>query len=176
LVALVIADWLGVDRVAIGQALRTFAGIGRRFEVLGEIGGITVVDDYAHHPTKIRAALSGAQARYPGRPVWAVWQPHTYSRTSALWGDYVISFGQADHVIVLDVYPARETEELGVNPAALVTEMVHADARYVPDLEGAVAHLCSHVEPDAVVITLSAGDGNLVGVRLLAQLAERQGV
>jgi UDP-N-acetylmuramate--alanine ligase len=175
LVALVIAEWLGVDRVVIGQALRTFAGIGRRFEVLGEVGGITIVDDYAHHPTKIEAVLSAARARYPGRPIWAVWQPHTYSRTRALWGDYVTCFGQADHVIVLDVYPARETETLGIDPAALATEMPHADARHIPGLKAAVAHQRSHIEPDAVVLTLNAGDGNLVAVRLLAQLAELQG-
>jgi UDP-N-acetylmuramate--alanine ligase len=175
LVALVIADWLGVDRTAICQALRTFSGIGRRFEVLGTMGGITIVDDYAHHPTKIEAALSAAQTRYPGRSVWAVFQPHTYSRTRALWGEYVECFGQADHVIVLDVYPARETEPLGVDPAALAAQMVHADARYIPDFEAAVAYLRSHVEPDAVVLTLSAGDGNQVALRLLAQLAELQG-
>lgn len=175
LVALVIADWLGVDRAAIGQALRTFAGMGRRFEVLGDVGGVTVVDDYAHHPTKIRAVLSAAQARYPGRPVWAVWQPHTYSRTRALWGDYATCFEKADHVVVLDVYAARETETLGVDPAALANEMVHGDARHIPDLEAAATYVRSHVEPDAVVLTLSAGDGNLVGVRLLTQLAELQG-
>jgi len=175
LVALAIADWLGVDRVVIAQALRTFSGIGRRFQVLGEVGRITIIDDYAHHPTKIEAVLAAARARYPGRPVWAVWQPHTYSRTRALWGEYVTCFKQADHVIVLDVYPARETEPLGVDPAALAAEMVHADVRHIPDLEAAVAYLRSRVDPDAVVLTLSAGDGNLVAVCLLAQLAELQG-
>jgi UDP-N-acetylmuramate--alanine ligase len=175
LVALVIADWLGVDRVEIGQALRTFAGIARRFEVLGTAGGITVVDDYAHHPTKIEAVLSAARARYPGRPLWAVWQPHTYSRTRALWRDYLRCFDQADHVIVLDVYSARETDTLGIDPAVLATEMMHADAQPIPELEVAADYLRAHVEPDAVVLTLNAGDGNLVAVRLLAQLAERQG-
>jgi UDP-N-acetylmuramate--alanine ligase len=175
LVALTIADWLGVDRVVIGQALRTFAGIGRRFEVLGEVDGITVVDDYAHHPTKIEAVLSAARTRYPGRPLWAVWQPHTYSRTRALWGAYVKCFGQADHVIVLDVYPARERETLGVDPAKLATEIAHTDVRDISGLTAAVAYLRSHLEPDAVVLTLNAGDANLVAVRLLAQLAEPQG-
>jgi UDP-N-acetylmuramate--alanine ligase len=174
LVALAIADWLGVDREVICQALRTFPGIGRRFEVLGRAGEVVIVDDYAHHPTKIEAALSAARTRYPGRPIWAVFQPHTYSRTKALWGAFVECLGQADHVIVLDVYPARETDSLGVDPAALAAQIVCADARYVPDSQAAVTYLRSHVEPNAVVLALSAGDGNQVAVRLLAQLAEPQ--
>jgi len=174
LVALAIADWLGMDRGTICQALRTFSGIGRRFQVLGRVGEMVVVDDYAHHPTKIRAALSAARAHFPERPVWAVFQPHTYSRTRALWGEFVECLGQADHVIVLDVYPARETDTLGVDPAALAAQITRADARYVRDLHAAVAYLRSHVEPNAVVLSLSAGDGNQVAVRLLEQLAELQ--
>lgn len=175
LVALAIADWLGVARGTICQALRTFPGIGRRFEVLGRAGEVVVVDDYAHHPTKIRAALAAARARYPERPIWAVFQPHTYSRTRALWGEFVECLGQADHVIVLDVYPARETDSLGVDPDALAAQIARADARYIRDLKAAVAYLRSHVEPNAVVLSLSAGDGNQVAVRLLEQLAEPQG-
>jgi len=174
LVALAIADWLGMDRGTICQALRTFSGIGRRFQVLGRAGEMVVVDDYAHHPTKIRAALSAARAHYPERPVWAVFQPHTYSRTRALWAEFVECLGQADHVIVLDVYPARETDTLGVDPAALAAQITRADARYIRDLCAAVAYLRSHVEPNAVVLSLSAGDGNQVAVRLLEQLAELQ--
>ncbi|MFL7810989.1 MAG: UDP-N-acetylmuramate--L-alanine ligase, partial [Anaerolineae bacterium] len=174
LVAVAIADWLGMERGTVCSALRTFTGIGRRFQVLGKVGEMVVVDDYAHHPTKIRAALSAARAHFPERPVWAVFQPHTYSRTRALWGEFVECLGQADHVIVLDVYPARETDTLGVDPAALAAQITRADARYVRDLHAAVAYLRSHVEPNAVVLSLSAGDGNQVAVRLLEQLAELQ--
>jgi UDP-N-acetylmuramate--alanine ligase len=174
LVALAIADWLGVDRETVCQALRTFSGIERRFEVLGRGGGVVVVDDYAHHPTKIRAALSAARARYPERPIWAVFQPHTYSRTRALWEEFVECLGQADHVIVLDVYAARETDSLGIDPAALAAQITCTDARYVGDLDAAVDYLRSHVEPNAVVLSLSAGDGNQVVVRLLEQLPEPQ--
>ncbi|MBN1640573.1 MAG: UDP-N-acetylmuramate--L-alanine ligase [Anaerolineae bacterium] len=173
LVALAIADWLGVERAAIVRALGTYAGVGRRFEVLGEAHGVAVVDDYAHHPDKIVAALSAAQVRYPGRPVWAVWEPHTYSRTRALWDEFVSCFGGATHVIVLDVYPARETDAMGVDAARLARAIAHPDAQHVSGFDAAVEHLLAHVEPNAVVVTLSAGDGNQVGLRLLAALHER---
>jgi UDP-N-acetylmuramate--alanine ligase len=172
LAAIVVADEIGVDRETICRALATFEGVGRRFEVLGQAAGITVVDDYGHHPTKIRAALDAARVRYGSRPLWAVFQPHTYSRTRALWDDFVASFGQADHVIVLEVYAARETETLGVRSADLVAEMVHPDARYIDGFTAAVAHIVSHAEHDAVIITLSAGDANEVGIRVLEELRE----
>jgi UDP-N-acetylmuramate--alanine ligase len=173
LVALAIADWLGVERAQTVDALGTFAGVGRRFEVVGEAHGVSVVDDYAHHPDKIRAALSAARARYPGRSVWAVWEPHTYSRTRALWDAFRNCFGQAAHVIVLDVYPARETDTLGVDVDRLVRDIVHPDARHIGGFDATVGYLLAHVKPSDVVITLSAGDGNQVGLRLLERLAEQ---
>ena len=172
LAAIVVADELGVDKETICRALATFGGVGRRFEVLGQAADITVVDDYGHHPAKIRAALDAARARYGSRPLWAVFQPHTYSRMRVLWDGFVASFGQADHVIVLDVYAARETETLGVRSADLAAEMAHPDARYIDGFEAAVAHIVSHAEHDAVIITLSAGDANKVGVRVLEELRE----
>ncbi len=168
-IALAIADWLDVDRKTVCRALETFSGVGRRFEVCGQVDGITVVDDYGHHPTEIRATLAAARARYGERPLWAVFQPHTYSRLKALWDDFTTCFTLADHVIVLDVYAAREIDTLGLSAADLVTQMEHPDARHIADFGGAADHIVSHAEPSAVIITLSAGDGNQVGVQVLRQ-------
>jgi UDP-N-acetylmuramate--alanine ligase len=171
LIALVVADWLNIDRDPIRHALASFPGVGRRFEILGQVSGRTVVDDYGHHPTEIRATLTAARARYGARPLWAVFQPHTYSRLNALWDDFQSCFVHADHVIVLDVYAARETDTLGLSAADLVDQMEHRDAQYVADMGDAVEHIVGYAEPDAVVITLSAGDGNQVGRQVLRQLA-----
>jgi UDP-N-acetylmuramate--alanine ligase len=171
LVAMAIASWLGVDKADIQRSIATFSGIARRFQILGRSGEIVVIDDYAHHPTKIRAALAAAKARYRDRPLWAVFQPHTYSRTKALWEAFCSSFAKADHVLVLDVYPARETDTLGVDVQELAQAIEHTDVRYTATTEQAVACLLAEAERDAVIMTLSAGDGNEVGIRLLDRLA-----
>ena len=93
----------------------TFVGAGRRFEFIGEVGGVIVIDDYAHHPTEVAATLSAARLRYPTRRIWAVFQPHTYSRTQALLHDYAHSFDDADRVLLLDIYAAREKIDLGMH-------------------------------------------------------------
>jgi UDP-N-acetylmuramate--alanine ligase len=173
LVALAVADWIGLDAQGIRQALFTFPGVERRFQVSGEVNGITVIDDYGHHPTEIRATLSAARTRYGNRPLWAVFQPHTYTRTVVLWDEFTMSFAQADHVIVLDVYAARETDTLGASSAGLVERMEHPDTRYISDFDVAADYIVSHVEPDAVVISLSAGDGNQVGIKVLERLGGR---
>ena len=93
--ALAVADFLGIPFRAIGDALRTFQGVARRFEVKGESDNVVVVDDYAHHPTEIRATLQAARERFPDRPLWAVWQPHTYSRTQSLMAEFAHAFEAA---------------------------------------------------------------------------------
>ncbi len=171
LLAIAVADHLGVEPRTICHALATFTGVGRRFQVLGRAGGLTVVDDYAHHPTEIRATLAAARARYGQLPLWAVFQPHTYSRLKALWDDFLRCFAQADHVVVLDVYAARESDTLGVSAGELAAQMSHPDARHIAGFDDAARYIVANAEPEAVVITLSAGDGNQVGVRVL-ELAE----
>jgi len=169
LVAIAVADWLGVETDTVCWALSSFPGVARRFEVHELPGGLLVVDDYAHHPTKIRATLSAARARYGDRPLWAVFQPHTYSRTRGLWDAFKESFGSADHVVVLPIYAAREKDTLGVSAQALASEIDHPDVRYIDDFKRAAAYIARRAEPGAVVITLSAGDGNLVGEYLTRQ-------
>jgi len=172
--ALAVADFLDVPFRVARIALTGFRGVGRRFEVKGEAGGVVVVDDYAHHPTEIRATLAAARQRFPRRPLWAVWQPHTYSRTKALMADFVQAFSAADHVIVLPIYAARETDTLGISSTNVVAAMKHPDARCVGSLDEAVVWLGTEVRPGDVVLTLGAGDGNRVGEWLLEVLGSEQ--
>ncbi len=174
LATLAVTGALGVPFDKARDSLREFRGVGRRFEVKGEAGGVTVVDDYAHHPSEIRATLAAARLRFAGRKVWAVFQPHTYSRVRALLPELAAAFGEADHVIVTAIYAAREHDTLGVSGADIVARMNHRDTRYIADLDEAAAYLLEHVRPGEVVITLSAGDGNRVGQMVLEKLQATQ--
>jgi UDP-N-acetylmuramate--alanine ligase len=172
--ALAVADYVGVPFHVAREALTEFRGVGRRFEVKGEVEGVIVVDDYAHHPTEIRATLSAARQRFPHQPLWAVWQPHTYSRTKTLFGDFVRAFDEADHVIVLPIYAARESDTQGVSGIDVAAAMQHPDSRYAPSLDQAVVWLGTEVQPNDVVLTLGAGDGHRVGEWLLEALTFAQ--
>ena len=173
LAALLIALQENVSFATSQQALAEFGGIGRRFQVMGEVGGVTIIDDYAHHPTAIRANLAAARQRYPGRRLWAVWQPHTYSRTKLLLNEFAASFSDADRVIALDIYGGRERDTLGVDTAVVVQAMNHPLAIYIPCREDAAAYLLDRVRPDDVILLFSAGDGNVVGEWVLDGLRER---
>ena len=109
LAALSVADRLGFELPETVTALHQFLGAGRRFDVRGDFHGVTLVDDYAHHPTEIRATLAAARLRYPYRRLWAVWQPHTYSRTRALFEAFSAAFDVADGILVTEIFPARES-------------------------------------------------------------------
>lgn len=157
------AACLGIDPDLAGRALEEYPGLKRRFEFKGEADGVVVIDDYAHHPTEIRATLAAVREQFPDREVWAVFQPHTYSRTKALLEDFAASFEDAHHVVVTDIYPARETDTLGVSAADIVRAMEHPDARHIGPLEDVTDYLLEHVRPGSVLITLGAGDGYKVG-------------
>lgn len=173
LAAAAVALDVGVDFPALQQALAAFGGIGRRFQIAGEVNGVTVVDDYAHHPTEIRVTLAAARERFPGRRLWAVWQPHTYSRTRSLWQDFQTCFQAADRVVILDVYRSREQSDADVDMAQLAAEMGRPGVRHVGDMQAAAAYLLDRLYPDDVVVTLSAGDGNEIGRLVLQGLAGR---
>ena len=170
LAALAATAEVGADVETALAALTRFRGTERRFEVKGQAAGITVVDDYAHHPTEIRATLAAARLKYVGRPIWAVFQPHTYSRTAALLDGFAAAFDDADHVLVTSIYAAREHDTLGISGADVVARMDHPDTRYVETLDGAVTILLKRIRPGDVVITLGAGDGYLIGERILEKL------
>lgn len=168
--ALAAVSCLGVDPVQALPILADFQGVGRRFELKGEIGGVRVYDDYAHHPSEIRATLAAARAQWPAHAIWAVFQPHTFSRTQTLWDDFTRAFDDAGHVLVTPVYAARDTAIPGVTGEALAAALQHPDARAVSSAAEAVGYLLNHLQPGDVLITLGAGDGYLIGEQLLARL------
>lgn len=170
LAALAATSILGVSGEAAGRTLARFQGARRRFEIKGTAQGVTVVDDYAHHPTEIRATLSAARERFAGHPLWVVFQPHTYSRTKFLLKGFAAAFDQADHVVVTDIYAAREHDDLGVHAAQLVACMRHPDRYYVPDLDSAARFLVDRLSQDDVLLTLGAGDVWRVGEMVLAAM------
>ncbi len=173
--ALIVSDYLGLDFKVVRDALTEYCGVQRRFEVIGEEAGVTVVDDYAHHPTEIRAVLAAARQRFPERTLWAVFQPHTYSRTRTLLEAFAESFSDADHVILTDIFAAREAADPEITGQLVADRIEHHDVHFFGRFSQAVEHLLQHVQPGSVVITLSAGDGNEVGQMLLEELAAREG-
>jgi len=174
LAALAVSDYLGIDLREAGKTLAQFRGVERRFEVKGEAAGVMVIDDYAHHPTEIKATLAAARERYPQRRVWAVFQPHTYSRTKALLAEFAASFDDADQVVVTDIYPARETDDLGVSSQELLATMSHPNAHYVGALSDVVTMLGQQLRGGDLLITLGAGDIYQVGEKVLARLKRRR--
>ena len=168
--ALAVTDSLGVPFKVAREALTSFRGVARRFEVKGEAGGVVVVDDYAHHPTEIRATLRAARERFPDRRIWAVWQPHTYSRTKQLLEEFAACFDDADRVIVLPIYPARESDALGISAVDVAEGMDYVETYVAGSMIEAVERLVSEVRAKDVVLTLGAGDGDRVGERLLDAL------
>jgi len=171
LAALSVVALLGLSIKEAAGALEAFTGAGRRFEVKGERKGIVVVDDYAHHPTEIKATLAAARARYPGRRIWAVWQPHTYSRTKALFAGFVDAFADADETIVTEIYAAREPKQ-DFSSEQVVRAISRDSVRYIPSLEDVTRHLLQYVRSNDVVIVLSAGDADQIGTQVLAGLEE----
>ncbi len=176
LAAIAAADLLGVDFNIARNALAEFTGVGRRFEVKGEVGGVTVIDDYAHHPTEIKATLAAARKRFADRKIWAMFQPHTFSRTKILLPEFASSFGDADHVIVTDIFRSRESFDASVSSKDIVMQMKHADARYVPTLDEAATVLLAELKSGEVLITLGAGDGNTVGEKVLSSYDEQNAI
>lgn len=167
-----IADFLGMPREGTAKALGKFTGTGRRFQLRGEANGISVYDDYAHHPTEIKATLEGARARFPDRKVWAVWQPHTYSRTQTLFLDFTRAFKDADEVIVTEVYAAREPKQ-EFTSAEVVSAMPHRAARFIATLPEVTSHLLRNLKPGDVVIVMSAGDADQISSDLVKAFQER---
>ncbi len=166
LAAIIVAGDLGIDFNVIRAALGSFSGVNRRFETIGEVASVTIIDDYAHHPTEIEVTLKAARQRYPGRRIWAVWQPHTFSRTRLLLDKFATCFAEADRVVALDIYRSREKDSLGVDTAAVLEVMKHPAAVHIPDLDDAAQYILDRVRPHDVVVTLGAGDSNKVAQQI----------
>jgi UDP-N-acetylmuramate--alanine ligase len=169
LAALSVAAVMNLPLQEAADALGEFTGTGRRFDVKGETKGVTVVDDYAHHPTEIRATLSAAKARYPGRRIVAVWQPHTYSRVQTLFVEFTRAFADADVVLVTEVYASREAKQ-DFSSAEVVSSMPHQSARYSGSLDETTKYLLKNLTSGDVLIVLSAGDADQVSANVLKGL------
>ncbi|MHB1354916.1 MAG: UDP-N-acetylmuramate--L-alanine ligase [Anaerolineae bacterium] len=170
---LIAAEQLGLNLQDACQVLASFKGVARRFELKGEVQGIVVIDDYAHHPTQIRETLAATRQRYPERRIWAMFQPHTYSRTLALWSEFTRCFDSADEVIISDIYQARSSEQPTIHARDLALAVVHPLARWIGPLDEVVTYLLQNLTAGDLLITLGAGDGSTVGERVLAQLRAR---
>lgn len=174
LAALIVADQRGVEFEVAVNALVDFKNSGRRFDIRGEMDGVILVDDYAHHPTEIRATLSAARQRYPDHEIWAVWQPHTYSRVMHFSAAFVTAFDDADHVLVTDIYAAREKPIAGISANNVVVEMNHPRVYYKPALTDAVEYLREHVKSPAIILVMSAGDATLIAEEFLHPKEQEQ--
>jgi UDP-N-acetylmuramate--alanine ligase len=171
LAALAVAHQLNIAIDGAAQALSKYQGTERRFELRGEISGIVVIDDYAHHPTEIRTTLAAARDRYPERPLWAVWQPHTYSRTLSLRNEYLTAFSEADHVLVTEVYASREPFNAEFSALQIVEVMEHPDARFLASNSQTTNFLVSNLKSGDVLIVLSAGDATQISQNVVESLS-----
>jgi UDP-N-acetylmuramate--alanine ligase len=175
---LAITDFLGVPFETYVKAIAHFEGVARRFTVRGEVGGITVVDDFGHHPAEVRATLSGARAAFAGRRIVAAFQPHRFTRTRDQFGEFARSFYDADKVIICDVFAAGEKPIDGITSEQLVRSIRdagHKDVTHVARREDVAAHLADHVRPGDLAITLGAGNIQLTCNELIEILEGKHG-
>ncbi len=173
LAAIAVANLLNIEEKHIVSALKLFLGTGRRFEYKGEIGGVTIIDDYAHHPTEIRATLTAAQ-NYPHNKIWCVFQPHTYTRTKALLNEFAEALSLSDHVVLADIYAAREKDNLGISSKTLADKIksLGHECNYFPTLESfneIEKFLLQNCTKGDLLITMGAGDVVKIGDELLGK-------
>lgn len=162
----------GISAESIAKGLKNFGGTNRRFEYKGSFNGVRIIDDYAHHPTEIKSTLSSAKVNGNGK-VWCVFQPHTFSRTKALLKEFSESFDNADNIIVLDIYPAREKDD-GTIHSKNLADLIKKRGKnvlYSKNFEEAERYLISHCNPQDMLITMGAGDVYLVGEDILSTIS-----
>ncbi len=160
LAAMAVAHELGIAFESSAKALAGYRPTARRFELRGCRDGVIVIDDYAHHPTEIAVTITAARARYPGHAIWAIWQPHTYSRVRLFRGEFIAALQAADHVLLTPIYAAREAPLKGVSSQALAAEIPSASC--VSSFEQAAATLRELATGPAVLLIFSAGDANRI--------------
>ena len=176
LAAVAVGHELEIPFSAICRGLQEMTGVQRRFQIKGEVNGVTVIDDYGHHPTEIKAVLKTMALSFPGRRRFVLFQPHRYTRTQALFEDFTTAFYQSDVLIVTEIYAASEPVIPGVHAENLTTaiqEHGHGNVRYIPDHLALVPSLVEEVREGDVVLTLGAGNIWQTGEELLKRLRER---
>lgn len=176
LASIVVCSHLGVGNDVIIKALSAYKGVDRRFQVLGTVNGITVIDDYAHHPTAIHATLGVARETFPGRRIWCLYQPHQFSRTKLLLDMFVNSFDNADKITFAEIYPARDSvaDKKSVSSADVVFKMeeIGLDAEFIPDNQEIIDMLSAKLTDGDVLITMGAGDVWQIAYKVLNSLMQ----
>lgn len=170
LAAIVAGLALGLSLDRIRDAVAEYRGVHRRFELVGEAAGVSVVDDFAHHPTEVRATVAAARIRFPGRRIMAVFQPHTYTRTRYLLEGFRACFARVDRLFILETYPARERPDEGLSGRDLADAIAEPPATYVATFEEAAERISAELQPGDVLMTIGAGDVDRVGPMVLERL------
>lgn len=171
--ALAVIDTLGIPPKDAAEALAGFHGSERRMEVVLEQNGIVIINDYGHHPTQIAATLAALRQRYPQKKLWAIWEPHTYSRTEMLQDAYARSLQAADEVVITRVYAAREAEH-NFDPSQIAAHIPGGKACYLPDFEELTDYVCINLSGDDVIVVLSAGKGPQISALLQARILNQK--
>ncbi|SET22915.1 UDP-N-acetylmuramate--L-alanine ligase [Natronincola peptidivorans] len=170
LAAIAASHILGINPRTTEKNIHRYKGIHRRFDVLGEVKGARVIDDYAHHPVEIKATLEAAM-QYPHKKIWAIFQPHTFSRTKALLKDFAKAFDAADHIIITDIYAAREPDDGEVTSKKLVELMdPNLNALYMEGFEHIADYIYRNLQPGDLVLTMGAGDVYRIAEALLNKM------
>jgi UDP-N-acetylmuramate--alanine ligase len=172
--AIVVCRTLGLSIEEIGAALEQYGGVRRRFELVGEAGGVLVYDDYAHHPTEIADTAAATRVHFPGRRIVALFQPHTYARTRYLLEGFKTCFRDFDRLFILETYAAREAIADGLTGRQLADELSEPVPGYFQTFEEAADGLVQEFEPGDVFFTVGAGDVDSVGPMVLERLRARE--
>ena len=175
--ALGLARELGADLEGLAEGLRTFAGAGRRMELIADTAGVTVYDDYGHHPTEVRATLAAARQKIGTRRLWAVFEPHMYSRTALLFDDFARAFGDADEVMIVDIFASRDADAaLRATSAEALADAVERTSAVptiaVGDADATTDYLVDHVAAGDAVLVMGAGKSYRIARDLAARLAK----
>ena len=170
---------LGIDESVVRESLSAFRGVGRRLELKGEIAGVVVLDDYGHHPTAIAKTLEAVRGQYPGRPVWAVYEPLTYHRTAAMLDRFADTLATADHVAIADIWAGRDPDTT-ITSAAQLAERISqragtAQTAVAPgSVEQTADYLSEHVRSGDVVLVMGGGRSYVIAARLVDLLRRRK--
>jgi len=173
LAAIAVGDSVGIPKKQIAGGVASFHGVRRRFERVGEAAGVIVMDDYAHHPTEVRATLAAARNRFAGRRLVCLFQPHTYTRTQYLLEDFRTCFQDCDALLIARTYAAREEPSAGMTAEDLAREIADPPARFAGELKEAARMVAGELRPGDVFFTVGAGDVDKVGPMVLELLRKR---